>query len=339
MPTGTGRRRAVRCLAGALVAAAFGATAVGVGGTTRPEPAGAVPLPIVGDLLGGVTLPLQGVVGVVDPTVREQLPADPRIWGAYTSRPTPEKCTDGDPGCVDSTIADMNARFQSLLPSCDHSALFSLLYLRVTDRNKQYAETPGTFDDVATVNREDAIFYDLYGSTFTEWRAGRPEKVPPIWRLAYATADARQASGTGDLLLGMAAHILRDLPFTLYHVGAVTRHDHVTINPMLESVYSSVVAEAARRFDPTVSLADLVPGTRYTVVQIIAQWRDKAWRDAQTLAAAPSQYARQQVANRIEKEAWTTGLTVYTGLRYPAQQATVTRDSYCAQHAAENPAG
>jgi Family of unknown function (DUF5995) len=333
MPTGTRRRRAVRVIGGALVAAALGATAVGVGGLARPEPAGALPLPIVDDLLGGITLPLAAVVGAVDATVKQQLPANPKIYGAYTSRPTPEKCQDGNAGCIDTTIADMNARFESLVPSCDHSALFSLLYMRVTQRYKEYAETPGTFDSVATVNHEDAIFYDLYGSTFGEWRAGHPEKVPPIWRLAYATADARQAFGTGDLLLGMAAHILRDLPFTLYHVGTVTRHDHVTINPMLESVYSSVVLEAAQRFDPTVQLGDLVPGTRFTVVQIIAQWRDKAWRDAQALAAAPSASARQQVANRIEREAWATGLTVYLGLRYPAQQATVTRDAYCAQHA------
>lgn len=332
MPTGTRRRRAVRVVGGVLVAAALGATAVGVGGMARPEPAAALPLPIVGDLLGGVTLALTDVVGVVDATVKQQLPADPKIYGPYTSRPTPEKCRDGNPGCIDTTIADMAARFESLRPSCDHSALFSLLYLRVTERYKSWAETPGRFDSVATVNREDAIFYDLYGSTFGEWRAGHPEKVPPIWRLAYATADARQALGTGDLLLGMAAHILRDLPFTLHHVGAVTRHDHLVINSMLESVYSSVVAEAARRFDPTVSLGDLVPGTRFTVVQIIAQWRDKAWRDAQALAAAPTRAARQQVANRIEKEAWTTGLTLYLGTRYPAQQATVTRDSHCAQN-------
>lgn len=330
MPTGMRRRRAGRVAVGALLAAALGVTAVGIDGLAGPDRAGALPLV---DDLGGVTSSLESVVGVVDPAVRAQLPADPNIWGPYTSRPTPEKCTDGNARCIDRTIADMDARFRSLVPSCHHSALFSLLYLRVTQRYKQYAATPGTFDSVATVNREDAIFYDLYAGTFGEWRAGRPGKVPPIWRLAYATADARQAAGTGDLLLGMAAHILRDLPFTLHHVSTVTRHDHLAINPMLESVYSQVVAEAARRFDPTVQLGDIVPGTRFTVVEIIAQWRDKAWRDAEALAAAPTRSARQDVANRIEREAWTTGLTIYSGLRYPVQQATVTRDEYCAAHA------
>jgi hypothetical protein len=328
MPTRSWRRKTGR-LVGVLVVVLGLCTALGVGaGLTRPQPAGALDLPIVDDLLGDV----EDLLGVVDPVVRAQLPADPRLWRPYGIRPTPEVCTNGSSRCIDTTIADMTRRFRSLAPSCNHNALFSLLYLRVTERYKTYAAEPGVFDNVRTVNREDAIFYDLYAKTFAEWRAGRPERVPPVWRLAYAAADARQVTGTGDLLLGMAAHILRDLPFTLYKVGTVTRHDHLQINPMLRSVYSAVVAEAAARFDPTVQLADTVPGTDVLVVDIIAQWRDKAWRDAQALAAANGPVARKAVADRIEREAWTTGLTVYLGLRYPVQQLTVTRDNYCASH-------
>lgn len=328
MPTRRWRRKTARS-AGVLGVVLGLCAALGVGaGLTRPEPAGAVGLPVVGGLLGGV----EDLVGTVDPAVRAQLPADPRLWGPYTTRPTPDRCANGSPTCVDRTIKDMAKRLRSL--GCDHDALFSLLYLRVTERYKVVAETPGYFLDVATVNREDAIFYDLYAKTFAEWHADQPQRVPPIWRLAYATADARQATGSGDLLLGMAAHILRDLPFTLWRVGTVTRADHLAVNPMLKSVYSQVVAEAAARYDPTISLADTVPGSDTLVVDVIAQWRDKAWRDGMALLAAPDAAARQAIADRIEREAWATGLTIYLGLRYPVQQLTVTRDSYCASHRA-----
>jgi hypothetical protein len=333
MPTGTRRRRAGRVVVGALLAAALGATAVGIGGMARPEPAGALPLPIVDDLLGGVTQTLEGVVGTVDSAVRAQLPADPKIYGAYTSRRTPERCTNGNAGCIDTTIADMTNRFDSLVPSCHHSALFSLLYLRVTQRYKEYAETPGMFDSVATVNREDAIFYDLYGSTFAEWRAGHPEKVPPIWRLAYATADARQAFGTGDLLLGMAAHILRDLPFALWRIQLGERADHLAVNAMLRSVYTAVVDELAAKFDPLIQAADVLPGSDVLVVDAIATWRDKAWTDAQRLIAAGTDQSRfQAVADQIESSAWAVGLSLYLATRYPVQALTVTRDAYCAGH-------
>ena len=328
MPTPSWRARAGRPAGGVGVVLALCA-ALGVGvGLARPEPAGALGLPVVGGTLGGV----EDLVGVVDPAVRAQLPADRRLWGPYESRPTPEKCTEGSPACVDTTIKDMTKRFESL--GCDHDALFSLLYLRVTERYKVVAATPGYFTDVATVNREDAIFYDLYAKTFGEWHAYRPERVPPIWRLAYATADARQATGSGDLLLGMAAHILRDLPFTLWRVANVTRDDHLQVNPMLKSVYSQVVAEAAARFDPTITLADTVPGSDTLVTEVIAQWRDKAWRDGTALLAAPDATAWQAVADRIEREAWATGLTIYLGTRYPVRDLTVTRDAYCASHRA-----
>jgi Family of unknown function (DUF5995) len=326
MPTRSRRRVAGR--PAGVVAIVIGLCAtLGIGtGIARPQPAAAAAaVPLVP---GG----LEDLVGTVDPPVRAQLPADPRIWAAYTSRPTPEQCTDGSPACIDTTIAEMTSRFDSL--GCGHDALFSMLYLRVTERYKVVAADPAYFDSAATVNREDAIFYDLYAETFAEWNAGRPQEVPPIWRLAYAAADASQETGSGDLLLGMAAHILRDLPFTLYQVATVTRHDHLQINPMLRSVYSQVVAEAAARFDPTVSLADTVPGTGTRVVDAIAQWRDKAWRDGLALMAARDAAARQAVADRIEREAWRLVLTVYLGLRYPVQELTVTRDAYCASHRA-----
>jgi hypothetical protein len=292
--------------------------AVGLGaGLARPQRAGA---------LDG----LEELVGAIDPAVRAQLPADPRLYASYSLRATPNSCRNGSPTCVDSTIADMTRRFNGLAPRCDHDAVFSLLYLRVTERYRQLAAIPGQFVSVRTVNWEDRVFYDLYAGSFADWHASRPASVPPIWRLAYAGADAKQLTGSGDVILAMAAHILRDLPFALWRVSMGARSDHLQINAMLRSVYRSVVAELARRFDPTITLADVVPGSNVLVVDAIAQWRDKAWRDGQALLAAPTDAARTEVAYRIEREAWATGLTIYLGLRYPVQQATATRDTYCA---------
>lgn len=303
-------------------ATALTAFAVAVGlvlGLAQPKPAAA---------LGG----LEDLVGTISPEVRAQLPADPKIYGSYTLRPTPNDCRNGAYSCVDKTIADMTRRFTTLAPSCDHDAVFSLLYLRVTERYKVLAATPGYFGSPKTVNYEDRVFYDLYAGSFADWHADRPGSVPPIWRITYAAADARQATGSGDLLMAMAAHILRDLPFALWRISMGARADHLAVNPMLESVYTAVVAELARRFDPTIKLSDTVPGSSTLVVDAIAQWRDKAWRDGQALVAAPDAAAYRAVADRIERESWATGLSIYLGTRYPAQELTVVRDSYCATH-------
>jgi hypothetical protein len=330
MFTGWYRRRRF----GLTIAATAAVLAVGlVAGLALPGRAAARSAPAQAGLLGLLPSdPLEELVGAIDPLVRAQLPLDPRLYGPYSLRPTPSRCSSGSFSCIDKTIADMTARFAKLAPSCDHDAVFSLLYLRVTERYKQVAATPGFFVDPRKVNWEDAVFSDLYTGAFDDWHANTPLTVPPIWRLAYAAADARQVSGSGDALLGMAAHILRDLPFTLYRIGMVDHRDHLAVNTLLASVYESATRELARRFDPTISASYLVPGTQQTFMQVVAEWREQGWRNAQALLAAPDDAARAEVARRIEREAWSTGLTLYLGTRYAAQQLTLVRDSYCATH-------
>jgi hypothetical protein len=275
---------------------------------------------------------LEDLVGAIDPVVQAQLPADPRLYGSYTTRPTPSRCSSGSFSCIDKTLTDMTTRFNRLAPTCNHDAVFSLLYLRVTEKYKVVAATPGFFLDPRRINFEDAVFSDLYTGAFDDWHADAPATVPPIWRLAFAAADSSQVSGSGDALLGMAAHILRDLPFTLYRIGMEDHRDHLQVNEMLRQVYDSATRELARRFDPTMSSSYLVPGTDKTFMQVVVEWREQGWRNAEDLMAAPDEAGRQQVADRIERDAWTTGLTLYLGTRYPVQQATVVRDAYCATH-------
>ena len=329
MSTGSPRRRM-----GLATAATAAVLAVGlVAGLSLPGRAAARNAPAQAALLGLLPLsPLEELVGAIDPVVRAQLPLDSRIYGAYSTRPTPSRCSSGSFRCIDTTIGDMTGRFDRLAPTCDHDAVFSLLYLRVTERYKQVAATPGFFLDPRQVNYEDAVFSDLYTGAFDDWHANDPGTVPPIWRLAFATADSRQASGSGDALLGMAAHILRDLPFTLYHIGMVDHRDHLAVNEMLRSVYESATKELARRFDATMSTSYIVPGTQQTFMEVVVQWREQGWRNAQDLMAAPDDAARAQVADRIERDAWNTGVTLYLGTRYALQQETVVRDSYCATH-------
>lgn len=298
-----------------------------------PARAGTSDPAAAGDRLGTTTLlsGLEQVVGQITPVVAAQLPVDPRLWGAYAPATTPERCANGATSCVDTTIAGMSTRFGSLVRTCDHDAVFSLLYLRVTERYRAFALDPG-FLSTTTVNHQDAVFADLYTKTWDRWHANDPRTVPPVWRLAYASADTRQVSGTGDALLGMSAHILRDLPFALWRVQLGQRADHLAINGMLESVYDDVATEMSRRLDPTILPGDVVPGTGTLIVDAIAQWREKAWRDAVQLIGARDATEFAAITQRIEREAWTTSLGIYLASRYPVQTATVVRDAYCVTH-------
>lgn len=276
------------------------------------------------------TTGLEQVVGPILPADRLLLPPDPKLWGTYRLADTPDLCRRGPISCVDHTIAGMYDRFDPLAAQCHHSAVFSLLYLRVTEKYREVSATPGYFINPRTVNTEDTDFVTLYTHAFDRWYADRPATDAPIWRLAFAAADAEEVSGSGDALLGMVAHIKRDLPFALWRIALGSHDDHLKINQMLQDVYPSVSAELAQRFDPSISPdGGRVPGTGDLIVDAIATWRDQAWNDAQDLLAAPDAAAFQAVALRIERAAWVYGMTIYRATRYVSDIQRSDRDAYC----------
>ncbi len=273
---------------------------------------------------------LEEVVGPILPADRLLLPSDPKLWGTYRLADTPDMCRSGSTNCVDHTITGMYDRFDPLAAQCHHSAVFSLLYLRVTEKYREVTVTPGYFISPSTVNTEDTDFAELYSRAFDSWYANRPATDAPIWRLAFAAADAEEVSGSGDALLGMVAHIQRDLPFALWRIALGSHDDHLKINQMLKDVYPSVSAELAQRFDPSISPdGGRIPGTGEAIVDAIATWRDQAWRDAQDLLAARDSAAFNAVALRIERAAWDYGMTIYRATRYVSDSQRSARDAYC----------
>src|SRR4029450_13690418 len=108
-----------------------------------------------------------------------------------------------------------------------------------------------------------------------------------------------------------AAHINRDLPFVLAEIGLIKpdgssrKPDHDKVNVFLNRVTEPLLAEIARRFDPSVSSND-VPGTQVdatALFQLGAAWREQAWRNAERLAGAGSALSRNVIVQEIETAA------------------------------------
>jgi Family of unknown function (DUF5995) len=251
-----------------------------------------------------------------------------------------DDCVAGRVQCVEKVIRDMTRRFDSLASSCDHDAIFSLTYLRVTEEYRRTVEDPTFFDDTSFVNHEDIVFAHYYFAAYDAWAAGRTAEVPPAWRVAFDAARNRAVSANGNLLLGINAHVQRDLPFVLYSIGLVNEEggsrkpDHDRVNQILNRVTDDVIAESAERFDPTIDDGNL-PTTLddLALFQIVAGWRETAWRNAELLAQAPTDEARELVARDIEAGAAAQAETIRTVTAYPPLLGgAAARDAFCAAH-------
>jgi hypothetical protein len=248
-------------------------------------------------------------------------------------------CTAGRTRCVDAVIREMERRFRPLADSCDHDVIFSLAYLRTTEEYRRTIEDPTFFEDTPFVNHEDAVFARLYFDAYDAWHAGRSAEVAPAWAIAFQAAREHTVRASGNLSLGINAHIQRDLPFALAAIGLVKpdgssrKTDHDRVNIFLNRVTDDLYAEIARRFDPTIDDADL-PGTADDagVFQVIPTWREIAWRNAERLVAAATPEERAFVANNIEAYAASQAETIRQAQAYAPTQNSSARDAYCAAH-------
>jgi hypothetical protein len=218
-------------------------------------------------------------------------------------------CKAGRLNCVDAVIREMERRFSPLEAACDHNLLFSLTYLRTTEEYRRSVVLPGFFSDPAFINHQDAVFARYYFDAWDWYRSGQVASTPQAWRLAFDAADRRAVSGIGNMLLGISAHVNRDLAYVLADIGLVKpdgssrKPDHDKVNVFLNRVTSPLLAEAASRYDPSVDDTQ-IHGTlldEAAFLQLLVSWREGAWRNAELLVSAPTPAARALVAAEIER--------------------------------------
>jgi hypothetical protein len=243
-------------------------------------------------------------------------------------------CPKGKMSCPPRVIDEMIARWEPLDQSCDHRAVFALTYLRTTQEFfRTVSEEPGTFSDVPWINHEDAVFAELYFRAYDAYQAGRP--VPTAWKIAFDAARSPHVQAMGDLLLGMNAHINRDLPYTLAHVGLVDgagnsrKLDHDKVNQFLDRVIDPLQDELFALYDPLIGTSDMEPSPIDEVgaLALIRLLRENAWRNAKRLVAARTWLGRTLVSQSIEAGAASFALTIRAAATVPGYGPV--RDAYC----------
>jgi hypothetical protein len=263
----------------------------------------------------------------------------PGLTDAYVAT-SANDCVAGRPNCVLAAIREMRRRFEPLGRSCEHDAVFALAYLRTTQTYQWATEQSGFFTEVPWMNHYDAVFAKYYFRAGDDYVAGRRTSVPEAWLVAFDNARDRTVSGSGSLLLGMNAHVNRDLPFVLAAIGLVQpdgtsrKADHDKVNEFLNLVLEPLLREISTRFDPEVIDVPTPFGTGYTaLLQLLVLWREAAWRNAELLVSAPTEQARSLVMQQIETDAGVEARAIAVANAYlPPLTSNAARDGYCATH-------
>jgi len=247
-------------------------------------------------------------------------------------------CVSGRWTCLRYTLKELAKIHDMNGKSCSHNAIFSLAYLRMTQYYGHTREIDGYYEDVRFANHQDAVFAKYYTDAFWNWKNGRRSEVPQAWLYAFDAAKNKTVTGNGDLLLGMSAHINRDLPFVVAGVGTVApdgssrKLDYNKVEEWLNAATEPMLEEAAQRYDPSLNDTNDPWGLSYLVMfQLVSGWRENAWRNAEALIEAPTPGIRALVAAKIENEANTVARGLLLTQSYtPPLTSTVARDAYCA---------
>ena len=263
-----------------------------------------------------------------------------RTLGARFDPAAANPCVSGAKACVPLVVGEMRRRLDVLASRCSHLAPFALMYLDVTAGVEDAQRGGARFRDLPYLAHLDAAFARLYFRAFDAWRAGRDREVPAAWRLAFEAADRKVVSGIGDLMLGMNAHISRDLPFALEASGLhgtggqSARPDFAAVNALLNTTAGPMIDEQARRFDPSVRsfTAPVLGISSLDLGALLGIWRTEAYHNAEKLIAAPTPAARRRVAAAIEANAAQRARLIQVATSYAVLGgSSAARDRFCAR--------
>jgi hypothetical protein len=133
----------------------------------------------------------------------------------------------------------------------------------------------------------------------------------------------------GDIMLGINAHVNRDLAYVYYQLGANSYADHFHVNEVLGRASSVAYPDIYAHLDD--SLYAKMGGIPASLDLDIIAWRDVAWRNAQRLLAAPDAHARALISGEIEANANAHARAIEAA--FPATAGdNAARDAFCTSH-------
>ena len=253
------------------------------------------------------------------PAAADHHDADSVPWSSYlppfstVANPQPgpvPNCRRARLSCVDRVERRL-LRMRKRL-GCDHRAIFPVTYAHVTRLVGDALRDRSFYRYRNWLIYQDVVFANYYFRAFRDHSTGRP--IPPAWQVAFDAWQQGDTSAGQDMLLGINAHVQRDMPFVLAQIGLRTRAgvsrkpDHERGNVVLSRAYDGILDDIGTHYDPLVTTADASPSPLDDIgaLQLVRGWREGVWRNAERLLNARDEKEYREVAASIEAhaEAW-----------------------------------
>ena len=218
-----------------------------------------------------------------------------RAFELVRNRPWPivigvESATVATPSArLDALAVRIEVCARSLEERKDSRCVFTTAYALMTRRIADELETAGLAEPDWVADVAEA-FSARYFLALEAYDGGGD--VPPAWRAVFETLGSRQTSVVEDLVFGVYAHIVRDLPHTLVDCGLTDREgrsrirDHHIVTAVVGRAIDEIQDAVGIRYGPYIRPLDRI-GKRYD--EILTDYgvrlsRGMAWYNALRLA-------------------------------------------------------
>jgi hypothetical protein len=208
---------------------------------------------------------------------------------------------------LDDAVRELTALERLFREARDRRAIFLTVYGTVSQAVRRRV-ADGFFGDNAWVGRYTVAFANLYRTALHAYERKAP--VPRAWTLCFDAALRGDGLVLQDLLLGVNAHINRDLAVALSEVSIgpdreARYRDHVAVNEVLASVMQEATDRLSLAYAPGLAGLDELAGELDEMLGVFSLEvaRESAWESAASLANARHDLERRLALKLLETRA------------------------------------
>jgi len=191
---------------------------------------------------------------------------------------------------IERTAENLMARAFDFERQHDPRCVFATAYSHLSRRLASALEGPG-FTEPAWVAELATVFAEYYFHASDAFDAGT--LAQGVWKSAFEAGKAGRTTVLQDLVLGMTAHIVSDLPHALCDVGlrdAAGRcrmPDYHHVNDVLAAAIPEIQSVISHRYDPLLGALDFLAGHNDEILTAygLRLSRALAWYNAERLLA------------------------------------------------------